>query len=39
MAERGVVAEAGFQEVEEVFWCDGDGALFEMGFKEGGELG
>lgn len=30
MAERGVVAQAGFQEVEEVLRCDGD-----CGFSEG----
>lgn len=39
VAERGVVAEAGFVELEEVIWFDGDGVLFEVGLEEGGELG
>lgn len=39
VAERRVVVEAGFVEMEEFFWFDGDGVLFEVGLEESGELG
>lgn len=39
VAERGVVAEAGFQEVEEFSRRDGDGGFLEGGFEQGGEVG